>query len=267
MVMITRKVKEDGGMTNEGGDPGDGGGLDDGGDGYDGGEDPEDNLSDDYEHDDMGQRLFRRDMSRERSQARSTRHNRGASRLPDDANTMVFEGEIFSRLVRLIRDRVGTQIVTPESKVFKDGVKLPAPYAGQDDIEVFDEWLNCVPQYLRLNKAGSPEYDVLRVEIAAGNLSGLAASWVNDEVTGPERVQRYWTFKNMIVAMHRRFIHQATARAATEKFYAVKFKKADGVVAFYNELKQYSSKMVHAPDTYIHVEENVHERSTYGCSR
>ncbi|KII83084.1 hypothetical protein PLICRDRAFT_180741 [Plicaturopsis crispa FD-325 SS-3] len=101
----------------------------------------------------------------------STMTWRASSRLPDDQNTRVFEGGMFSRIVRLIRDRVGTQMITPESKIFKDGVKLPSPYAGQDDIEAFDEWLNAVLRYLRLNRAGGPEYDALRIEIAAGNLS------------------------------------------------------------------------------------------------
>ncbi|KDQ59354.1 hypothetical protein JAAARDRAFT_192858 [Jaapia argillacea MUCL 33604] len=149
----------------------------------------------------------------------------------------------------MIQEKMGFRLTeVPQLK----NLKVPAPelYNGQDDIDIFEEWLQKLLRWLCLYRITGPELDYERLQILGQYVKGLAADWYNQEVDAPYRRVRAWSFESAIVGLHRRFLHKATAQHAVDKFYACKFSCSDGVASYYNNLLKHASRMVERPDDY-----------------
>lgn len=148
-----------------------------------------------------------------------------------------------------IDEAVGRSLeILPQIKSVK--VSQPKSYLGQDDTDEFEEWLLTVLRWLRVTRITGPELDVERVQLLGLILSGAALDWYNQEVASPYRQIRHWRFEDAVCALYRRFIHQATAQTATEKFEAVRFDNKTGTAAYFGELRKFATRMVAHPDPY-----------------
>jgi hypothetical protein len=149
----------------------------------------------------------------------------------------------------MIRERVG---VSHEG--FKDlkSIKISPPdsYGGEDDIEVFDNWIAGLLRWLRIQNVCGRQKDSLRIDLCGSTLKGLAADWFAEEVESFHRSIDIWQFEDVVCALYKRFIHRVTAQSAADKYKKTKFIKAEGALAFYNNLKRHANRMVQRPDDY-----------------
>jgi hypothetical protein len=159
-----------------------------------------------------------------------------------------YENTALRRLRIWIRERVGDPITTPEIK----GLKLTTPeaYGGADSIAEFEEWLGNVLRYYRLLRMCGRDLNSERVVYLGTMLKNKALDWYTQEVEAPHRTVSDWSFTELICCIYSRFITEATAAKATEQFYAVKYAKSKGVLAFFNELQAAAIRMVQRPDDY-----------------
>lgn len=81
-------------------------------------------------------------------------------------------------------------------------------------------------------------------------LKGEALKWYKSEVRSPERLKRRWTFLEVIYALQERFVHQATAQLASERFEGIKYNESIGVAGLANDLLKYAARMIERPDNY-----------------
>lgn len=160
-----------------------------------------------------------------------------------------YENGIMQRYRRMIRDRVGQ---SRDDLADVKGIKVSPPekYGGEDDIELFDAWIAGLLRWLRVQNVCGPRKDVLRVDLCGTTLKGLAADWFAEEVESYYRPVEDWLFEDVVCALYKRFIHRVTAQNAADKYRKTKFSKADGALAFYNELKRHANRMVQPPDEY-----------------
>ena len=162
---------------------------------------------------------------------------------------MDYERDIMYRYRKMIRDRVGRP---RDDLTDVKGIKISPPekYGGEDDIEVFDTWIAGLLRWLRVQNVCGPKKDVLRVDLCGTTLKGLAANWFAEEVESFNRTVDDWLFEDVVCAMYKRFIHRVTAQNAADKYKKTKFSKADGALAFYNDMKRHANRMVQPPDEY-----------------
>jgi hypothetical protein len=167
-----------------------------------------------------------------------------------DLNDVEYEDVVIRRLRKSIKDQVGKE-TRFDSTVLKN-LKLPQPekYAGEDDIEVFENWLSGLLKWFRITGCTGKQHDKLRVELCGTNLKDLASDWYRTEVEAFNREIIEWSFTDLICTIYRRFIHDVTAQNATDRFNGVRYSKAKGALAFYNELNHYANRMVTQPDNY-----------------
>lgn len=167
----------------------------------------------------------------------------------DDVQELDYERNTLQRYRTLIRDRVGQERPTiPELKNVK--IQAPSKYHGDDDIEKFETWLTALLRWFRVNGMCGPERDALRIDLSGTTLDGLAAEWFTTEVEAYDRKVNEWLFEDLVCAMYKRFIHEVTAQNATDKFNTARYSKAKGALAYFNDLKRYSSRMIQPPDEY-----------------
>lgn len=164
------------------------------------------------------------------------------------AGVIQYENDALDRLRRWIRERVGAAINTPEIRGLK--VSVPEAYGGADNIQEFEEWLGNVLRYYRLLRLCGNAMNSERVVYLGLMLKGKALDWFTQEVESPHRVTRHWRFTELICSLYLRFITEATAAKAMEHFYAVKYAKSKGVLAFFNDLQTAAARMVQRPDEY-----------------
>ncbi|KIK26882.1 hypothetical protein PISMIDRAFT_8662 [Pisolithus microcarpus 441] len=126
----------------------------------------------------------------------------------------------------------------PEVKAIK--IAQPKYYKGQDDIDAFNEWVNQTLCWLKIYKVTGPGRDADHITYAGTCLEGMATQWFDQEVDGPDRTIRDWTFEDFI----------SSAQNAAEQYNNTKYSPAKGVLAFYNDLKCRASRMVQPPDEY-----------------
>jgi len=187
---------------------------------------------------------------------RSASRERSKSRDPDDPQwiyepaDLEYQDEIIRRLRDTIKDRVGTAVTYDPAVVKLLKPVPPDKYNGEDDIEVFENWVAALLQYFRISGLGGRVNDQLRVDLTGTNLKGLASDWFHAEVESWDREVVEWTFMDLICALYKRFIHQVTAQNATDKFYSVRYNKSEGALAFYNALFRNAARMVSRPDEY-----------------
>jgi hypothetical protein len=209
-------------------------------------------------HSSRRHRRDERSSRRSRSQ-RSRGYDRGASysqsmmdrrSLPiENVLQQDYEHGIMLRYRRMIRDRVGQ---SRDGLADVKGIKVSPPekYGGEDDIEIFDAWIAGLLRWLRVQNVCGPKRDVLRVDLCGTTLKGLAADWFAEEVESFHRAVEDWLFEDVVCALYKRFIHRVTAQNAADKYRKTKFSKADGALAFYNEMKRHANRMVQPPDEY-----------------
>ena len=113
-------------------------------------------------------------------------------------------------------------------------MNLPKPekYAGEDDIDKFDEWLVQLLAYFRIFKITGLRTDATRVQYTGLYLSELAQQWYSQEVLALTRRIQHWTFEDLIFGLFRRFIHEASAQNAAIQYDHTKYSADKGVLAF-----------------------------------
>jgi len=89
--------------------------------------------------------------------------------------------------------------VGPEVKSMK--ITQPKAYKGQDNINIFNEWVNQVLCWFRIYKVTGPARDGDRVTYMGACLEDLAGQWFDQEVEGLDCMIHYWTFKGLICTL------------------------------------------------------------------
>ena len=81
-------------------------------------------------------------------------------------------------------------------------------------------------------------------------LEGIAAEWYDQEVELPDRHIDYWSFKDLICGLFKRFIHEAMAQQAVTNYDCTHYSAEKGALAFFNNMKWRAHRMVEPPDDY-----------------
>jgi hypothetical protein len=167
----------------------------------------------------------------------------------ENALELEYEHDIMLHYQQMIHERVG---VSHEG--FKDlkSIKISPPdsYSGEDDIEVFNNWIAGLLRWLRIQNMCRRRKDSLRIDLCRSTLKGLTADWFMEEVESFHRSIDVWQFEDIICMLYKHFIHRVTVQSATDKYKKTKFIKAEGALAFYNNLKHHANCMVQRPDDY-----------------
>jgi Zinc knuckle len=139
----------------------------------------------------------------------------------------------------------------PQDRVVEiKGLKVEPPeqYDGKDDLIAWERWFDSLLTYFYLNRVVGPELDSQRVLLTGTRLTGNAATWFAQEITGASRAKKRWNFEDVICALFRRFLTEITAQKAVDAFYQVRYSRAKGALGFWNELVQASERMLNPPD-------------------
>jgi len=123
-------------------------------------------------------------------------------------------------------------------------ISQPKAYKGQDNINIFDEWVNQILRWFRIYKVTGPIRDGDRVMYAGACLEDLAGQWFDQEVESPDRTIRHWTFEDLVCALFMQFIHEASAQNAAEKYDKMRYSSKRGALAFYNDMRHHAARMV-----------------------
>ena len=99
----------------------------------------------------------------------------------DDSHEDNYEAELLRRYKWLICDRVRYE-KEPVPDIKNIRVSAPEKYSGEDDIEVFDTWLNGLLRWFRVYNMTGSRKDATRVDLCGTTLTSLAATWYADEV-------------------------------------------------------------------------------------
>ncbi|KDQ49402.1 hypothetical protein JAAARDRAFT_51767 [Jaapia argillacea MUCL 33604] len=118
-------------------------------------------------------------------------------------------------------------------------LKLPPPrkYGGEDDIEVFKNWLRDLLHWLCLNGLAGPEHDKECILVLGSYLESRAKVWLDEDIDlrGRGLLQ---------------FLHKAMAQRAATKYNNCVYDQKEGVAAFFNQLDAAARKLVVYPDDY-----------------
>ncbi|KDQ24289.1 hypothetical protein PLEOSDRAFT_161674 [Pleurotus ostreatus PC15] len=171
---------------------------------------------------------------RHRSRLTSEDLDVGRHEMPGQSSS--YHRAIERRYLTLIKDQLGEQLVLPNGVKPPSGIPKPDKYSGETDVEIFNNWLQSLLRWLRLQLYGGAERDGECVAMVGLFVEGKAATWYNDEVDGMYRRHRSWTFARVILDMYDQFVQPTAMQDATEQFYAVEYTTAGGVRGFYDEL-------------------------------
>ncbi|KIM59840.1 hypothetical protein SCLCIDRAFT_27075 [Scleroderma citrinum Foug A] len=127
----------------------------------------------------------------------------------------------------------------------------PGKYGRQDDIEKFNDWLTQLLKYFRTFKVTRYGCDMDRVLYTGLYLKDITAKWYDQEVESPDRCINYWSFKDLICGLFKRFIHEATTQQAMTNYDRMCYSAEKGALAFFNDMKQHAHHMVEPPDDYL----------------
>ncbi|KAF7422274.1 hypothetical protein PC9H_010430 [Pleurotus ostreatus] len=185
---------------------------------------------------------------RHRSRLTSEDLDVGRHELPGQSSS--YQRAIERRYLTLINDQLGEQLVLPNGLKPPSGIPKPDKYSGEADVEIFNNWLQSLLRWLRLQLYGGAERDGECVAMVGLFIDGKAATWYNDEVDGMYRRHRSWTFARVILDMYDRFVQPTAMQDATEQFYAVEYTSSGGVRGFYDELDRKAARMIHSVDAY-----------------
>jgi hypothetical protein len=78
----------------------------------------------------------------------------------------------------------------------------------------------------------------------------------------PWRNQKDWTFTDVVLELHSRFVHQATVQLATEKYKRVTYELSTGVAGLIAEMTKYAHQMVERPGEYAFKQKFMKELPT-----
>ena len=118
--------------------------------------------------------------TRERSIPSHT-HSYNGWRQGDDTHEDQYEAELLRHYKGLIHDHIGHERdALPDIKNIR--VSPPEKYSGEDDIEVFNTWLNKLLCWFQVYNVTGGCKDSMRVDLCGTTLTGLAATWYADEV-------------------------------------------------------------------------------------
>jgi hypothetical protein len=135
---------------------------------------------------------------------------------------MEHEAKMINNLIWHIRNSLSEMSHDlPEIKGLR--VNLPEAYAGEDDIERIDNWLQGLLCHFKLNRLTADDRDADRVLVLGTCLKGKAEQWFNHEVECPLRVTPDWTYETVIIGLFRLFITTATAQQAVHRYGQVKY--------------------------------------------
>ncbi len=126
----------------------------------------------------------------------------------------------------------------------------PKAYAGEDNNELFYNWTQNTTRYFWLMRMVGQSSEELRIYALGEGLTGIALEWYNAEVTSPNRDRQHWTFVDVILELHNRFVHHATVQLASDKFENVEYHPQKGVAGLYSEMLRYAKQMVEFPGDY-----------------
>ena len=167
----------------------------------------------------------------------------------NDTHEDQYEAELLRHYKGLIHDRVGHELeALPDIKNIR--VSTPEKYSGEDDIEVFDTWLNRLLCWFWVYNVTWDHKDSMRVDLCGTTLTGLAATRYADEVEAWNWRTRKWYIENLICSMYKQFIHEVTMQNTANSYARTKFLCSKGALVFYNELQCHASRMVQPPDEY-----------------
>ena len=89
----------------------------------------------------------------------------------DDTHEDQYKAELLRQYKGLIHDRVGHEReALPDIKNIR--VSAPEKYSGEDDIEVFDTWLNGLLRWFRVYNVTGDHKDSMRVDLCGTTLTG-----------------------------------------------------------------------------------------------
>jgi len=77
----------------------------------------------------------------------------------------------------------------------------PKAYKGQDNIDIFDKWVNQILLWFRIYKVTGPISDGDRVMYVGACLEDLAGQWFDQEVKSLDRTIRHWMFEDLVCAL------------------------------------------------------------------
>ena len=121
----------------------------------------------------------------------------------------------------------------------KSGPKIlePGKYSRTEDAEVFEDWLNTILRWLRINKMCGPDADEDQLVCTPLFLEGQAQTWWTDHVDGIYHAKKVWSFKEGICSLYNHFIYDTAMHDTAEKFNRVKYDANKGIMAYYYELE------------------------------
>ncbi|KAF9494614.1 hypothetical protein BDN71DRAFT_1507457 [Pleurotus eryngii] len=119
---------------------------------------------------------------RHRSQLTSEDLDVGRHEVPGQSSS--YHRAIECRYLTLIRDQLGEQLVLPSGLKPPSGIPKPDKYSGDANVEIFNNWLQSLLRWLRLQLYGGAERDGECVAMVGLFVEGKAATWYNDEVDG-----------------------------------------------------------------------------------
>ncbi|KAJ8693221.1 hypothetical protein PTI98_010460 [Pleurotus ostreatus] len=185
---------------------------------------------------------------RHRSRLTSEDLDVGRHDMPGQSSS--YHRAIERRYLSLIKEQLGKPLILPNGVKPPSGIPKPDKYSGESDVEVFNNWLQSLLRWLRLQLYGGDDRDSECVAMIGLFVDGKAATWYNDEVDGMYQRHRSWTFARVILDMYDRFVQPTVMQDATEQFYAVEFTTAGGVRGFYDDLDRKAARMIHSVDAY-----------------
>jgi hypothetical protein len=132
------------------------------------------------------------------------------------------EGKVIAKVIRQIRASLsGIQPNLPEIKGLR--IKQPEQYAGKDDFDRLDNWLQGLLCYFKLNHLTVVDRDADHVLVTGTCLRDKAECWFNHKVEHPTRVICDWTFESVIIGLFRAFITTAMAQQAVQKYAQIRY--------------------------------------------
>jgi hypothetical protein len=165
-------------------------------------------------------------------------------------------GERGNRVERLVDDMFRTSTIRKSGegpKLAKMGIKLPLPepYDGSANIDVFENWLVQVINWMQMYEldADTAHVDLLRVQILSQTLKGRASVFYQNRLEEACEASKNITFREMVLELQERFLHKATALEAAQKFENVTQGSRD-TQALMEELRKYAARMVEPPSDY-----------------
>ncbi|KAJ3474939.1 hypothetical protein NLI96_g12162 [Meripilus lineatus] len=152
----------------------------------------------------------------------------------------------FVWITKTIDEMLGEELETSRSIKMKE----PDKYDGRDDLDMFDEWLMSIVQWMALMQLGGPKRDRLRLITLGQCLSKNALEWYNSEVASPNRLHRKWTYKEVVCELFDHFIHKVSGKKASNKFKNVKYDPRKGASHLFTEMRKYARRMIETPSEY-----------------